>query len=135
MTEGIDHLGIATHSLDSHTNFWLALGFEQGVDEINEEQGVNIRFFKPKSGGPKIELLEPLGEETPIGKFLAKRGEGVQQVAVKTADIDSMISRLQSLGIRMINDKPVEGANGSKIVFVHPSSTGGVLVELVEHQT
>ena len=59
----------------------------------------------------------------------------MQQVAVKTADIESMISRLQSLGIRMINDKPVEGANGSKIVFVHPSSTGGVLVELVEHQT
>ena len=135
MNEGIDHIGIATHSLDAHSEFWSSLGFIQGKDEVNEEQGVKIRFFQTSSGGPKIELLEPLDSDTPIGKFLVKKGEGIQQIAVKTTDIFSSISQLKSLGIRMINDVPVSGANGTKIAFVHPSSTGGVLVELVEHQT
>ena len=133
MTDGIDHIGIATNSLDAHSQFWNCLGFIQGKDELNEEQGVKIRFFHPHSGGPKIELLEPLTPESPIGRFLAKRGEGVQQIAVKTTDIISTINQLQTIGIRMINDVPVSGANGTKIAFVHPSSTGGVLVELVEH--
>ena len=133
MAEGIDHIGIATNSLDAHSEFWSSLGFIQGKDELNEEQGVKIRFFQPVSGGPKIELLEPLTPDSPIGKFLDKRGEGVQQIAVKTIDIVSTISQLKSLGIRMINEVPVRGANGTKIAFVHPSSTGGVLVELVEH--
>ena len=133
MTDGIDHIGIATNSLDAHSKFWSSLGFIQGKDELNEEQGVKIRFFAPDSGGPKIELLEPLTPDSPIGKFLDKRGEGVQQIAVKTTDIGSTINQLQSMGIRMINDVPVNGANGAKIAFVHPSSTGGVLVELVEH--
>ena len=133
MTDGIDHIGIATNSLDAHSQFWISLGFIQGKDELNEEQGVKIRFLQAHSGGPKIELLEPLTPESPIGRFLAKRGEGVQQIAVKTTDIISTINQLQTMGVRMINDVPVSGANGTKIAFVHPSSTGGVLVELVEH--
>ncbi len=133
MTDGIDHIGIATNSLDAHSQFWISLGFIQGKDELNEEQGVKIRFFQAHSGGPKIELLESITPESPIGRFLAKRGEGVQQIAVKTTDIISTINQLQTIGIRMINDVPVSGANGTKIAFVHPSSTGGVLVELVEH--
>ena len=134
MSEGVDHIGIATHSLDTHTKFWTSLGFIHKNDEINENQGVKIRFFQTPSGGPKIELLEPLSEDTPIGKFLRERGEGVQQIAVRTDDISSTIKQLQSSGIRMINQEPVEGANGTMIAFVHPSSTGGVLVELVEYQ-
>ena len=133
MTDGIDHIGIATNSLDNHSQFWSSLGFIQGKDEVNVEQGVKIRFFEASSGGPKIELLEPLTPDTPIGRFLENRGEGVQQIAVKTTDIVSTINQLHSMGIRMINDVPVSGANGTKIAFVHPSSTGGVLVELVEH--
>ena len=133
MTDGIDHIGIATNSLDNHSQFWSSLGFIQGKDEVNVEQGVKIRFFETVSGAPKIELLEPLTPDSPIGRFLEKRGEGVQQIAVKTTDIVSTINQLQSMGIRMINDVPVSGANGTKIAFVHPSSTGGVLVELVEH--
>ena len=131
MTEGIDHIGIATNSLDAHSEFWSSLGFIQGKDELNEQQGVKIRF-STGSGG-KIELLEPHTPDSPIGKFLDKRGEGVQQIAVKTTDIVSTISQLKSMGIQMINDVPVNGARGTKIAFVHPSSTGGVLVELVEH--
>ena len=133
MTAGIDHIGIATNSLDAHSEFWSSLGFIQGKDEVNEDQGVKIRFFQTDSGGPKIELLEPLTPDSPIGKFLDKRGEGVQQIAVNTTDIVSTIHQLKSMGIRMINDVPVNGAKGTKIAFVHPSSTGGVLVELVEH--
>ena len=133
MSDGIDHIGIATNSLDKHSQFWSSLGFIQGKDEVNVEQGVKIRFFEAVSGAPKIELLEPLTPDSPIGRFLEKRGEGVQQIAVKTTDIVSTINQLQSMGIRMINDVPVSGANGTKIAFVHPSSTGGVLVELVEH--
>ena len=133
MTVGIDHIGIATNSLDAHSEFWSSLGFIQGKDEVNEEQGVKIRFFQTSSDGAKIELLEPLASDTPIGKFLAKKGEGVQQIAVKTTDIVSTISQLKSIGILMVNEVPVRGANGTKIAFVHPSSTGGVLVELVEH--
>ena len=135
MSDGIDHIGIATNSLDTHSVFWTSLGFIQGTDEVNTEQGVKIRFFQTLSGGPKIELLEPLTPDSPIGKFLEKRGEGVQQIAVKTTDIASTINQLQSLGIRMINEEPVQGANGTRIAFVHPSSTGGVLVELVEDKT
>ena len=133
MTEGLDHICIATNSLDNHSQFWSSLGFIQGKDEVNVEQGVKIRFFEAVSGAPQIELLEPLTPDSPIGRFLEKRGEGVQQIAVKTTDIVSTINQLQSMGIRMINDVPVSGANGTKIAFVHPSSTGGVLVELVEH--
>lgn len=134
MSDGVDHIGIATHSLDAYSEFWSSLGFIHQNDEINEEQGVKIRIFQTSLGGPAIELLEPLSADTPIGKFLQNRGEGVQQIAVKTDDISSTITQLQSSGIRMINQKPVPGANGTKIAFVHPSSTGGVLVELVEHQ-
>ena len=133
MTEGLDHIGIATNSLDNHSQFWSSLGFIQGKDEVNVDQGVKIRFFEASSGGPKIELLEPLTPDSPIGRFLENRGEGVQQIAVKTTDIVSTINQLQSMGIRMINDVPVSGANGTKIAFVHPSTRGGVLVELVEH--
>ena len=125
MTEGIDHIGIATNSLDAHSEFWSSLGFIQGKDELNEEQGVKIRFFQPVSGGPKIELLEPLDSNTPIGKFLAKKGEGVQQIAVKTTDIVSTISQLKSMGILMINEIPVSGANGTKI-----ASPGNILFAL-----
>ena len=81
----------------------------------------------------KIELLEPLGPNTPIGKFISNRGEGIQQLAVRVNDIESTITQLISSGVRMINEQPVNGASGSIIAFVHPSSTGGVLVELVEH--
>lgn len=128
----IDHIGIATNHLDDHSNFWAALGFSRGEDEINSEQGVKIRFFEDGHDGAKIELLEPMDDSSPISKFINKRGIGVQQIAVRVADIHSTINDLKSMGIRMINDMPVSGAGDSQIAFVHPLSTGGVLVELVQ---
>ena len=102
---------------------------------MNVEQGVNIRFFDTDVGenATRIELLSPTGEDTPIGKFLAKRGPGVQQIAFQVDDLQGLLNRLTNEGVRLINETPTTGAHGSKIAFVHPSSTGGVLVELLEY--
>ena len=130
----LDHIGIAVNDLESGSKFWNILGLSQGEDETNQEQGVHIRFFNTESGmtPPRIELLAPTGEDTPIGRFLSKRGAGVQQIAFRVDDLDILLTRLISEGIRLINETPSEGAGGSRIAFVHPSSTGGVLVELLE---
>ena len=130
----IDHIGIATNNLEDVTKFWKILGLVQGDDETNEEQGVNIRFFETEGGkSPRIELLDPTGSDTPIGKFIENRGPGIQQIAFEVRELQSLINRLMESGIRMINESPVAGAHDSSIAFVHPSSTGGVLVELVEY--
>ena len=132
----IDHVGIATNSLEVASEFWEALGFIRTGDHMNEQQGVSIRMFNSTldgEAGASIELLEPIGPDTPIGKFLANRGEGIQQLAIRVPDIQETMARLDGLGVRMIDREPVPGATGTMIAFVHPSCTGGVLVELVEH--
>ena len=127
----IDHIGIATESIDRSSKFWNMLGFRNAGDEVVESQGVKIRYLEG-DGGTRVELLEPLGEDTPVGRFMEKSGEGVQQVAVSVENIDGVISSLISKGVRMINEVAVEGSGGHRIAFIHPKSTGGVLVELVE---
>ncbi len=131
----LDHIGIAVNDLDSGSKFWEILGLKDSGEEMNEEQGVNIRFFDTDAGenAARIELLSPTGEDTPIGKFLVNRGPGVQQIAFQVDDLQGLLNRLKSEGIRLINETPTTGAHGSKIAFVHPSSTGGVLVELLEY--
>ena len=136
MSIRIDHIGIATDNIEQATKFWTVLGLIQGRDETNDEQGVNIRFFGTDSGdSPKIKLLEPLGRDTPIGKFLDKRGPGIQQLAFEVDDLKATIAHLIGADICMIHETPMDGAHGTKIAFVHPSSTGGVLVELVQYVT
>ena len=131
----IDHIGIAVSDLDTGSKFWRLIGLEQGEDELNEEQGVNIRFFgsKQEAKAPQIELLSPTSEDTPIGRFLEKKGPGIQQIAFQVDDLQSLLDKLKSEGIRLINETPTKGAHGSQIAFVHPSSTGGVLVELLQY--
>ena len=131
----LDHIGIACENLDDSSSFWSLLGLIQGDDELVEDQGVTTRFFSTSEkdpSTPKIELLEPTGEDTPIGKFLSKRGPGVQQVCFRVEDIESVISLLVENGIQMIDTVPRKGAHGAMIAFVHPKSTGGVLVELAQ---
>lgn len=131
----LDHIGIACENLDDSSSFWSLLGLIQGDDELVEDQGVTTRFFSTSENDhstPKIELLEPTGEDTPIGKFLSKRGPGVQQVCFRVEDIKSVISLLLENGIQMIDTVPRKGAHGAMIAFVHPKSTGGVLVELAQ---
>ena len=90
----IDHVGIATKSIEEATVFWDALGLVTESDHVNHEQGVRIRMLEGGPNSPKVELLEPLGPETPVGKFISKRGEGIQQIAFTVDDISVTISRL-----------------------------------------
>ena len=131
----LDHIGIACVDLDSASTFWRLIGLIQGDDELVADQGVTTRFFSTSNKDPmtpKIELLEPTGPDTPIGKFLDKRGPGVQQVCFRVEDINSMIELLTENGVHMIDKVPRRGAHDSLIAFVHPKSTGGVLVELAQ---
>ena len=127
----VNHIGIATPSLDDSVELWSKLGFTPSEDKINEDQGVKIRYLNG-SGNTRIELLEPLSGESPVGRFISSRGPGVQQIAIDVEDIESMISDLVGIGVRMVSEVPVIGSDGLRIAFVHPSSAGGVLIELVE---
>jgi methylmalonyl-CoA/ethylmalonyl-CoA epimerase len=134
----LDHIGIATNNLDDASVFWNLIGLMQGSeDELVADQGVTTRFFSTDiitdSNTPKIELLEPTAHDTPIGKFLEKRGPGVQQICFRVEDLLGMISILKENNIVMIDEKPRIGAGGKNIAFVHPKSTGGVLVELTQY--
>ena len=133
----IDHIGIATNSINEASKFWHEIGLDSGEDHINLEQDVKIRMFygTDENGNKthsKVELIEALSEDSPIAKFIQKRGVGIQQLAISVNNIDNLISSLIDSGIRMINTESTIGAGGHKIAFVHPESTGGVLVELVE---
>ena len=131
----LDHIGIACENLDEASKFWNLIGLLQGDDELVEDQGVVTRFFSTSSNDPttpKIELLEPTGQDTPIGKFLSKRGAGVQQVCFRVENLEEMIKLLIDNGVVMIDTEPRNGAHGALIAFVHPKSAGGVLVELAQ---
>jgi len=134
----VDHIGIATHNVEEASKFWRLLGLIEGKeDEIVEEQGVKTRFFSTSQGNlneypTQIELLEPTSLDTPIGKFIEKRGVGIQQLCFRVADLLGLIEYLMENEIQMIDEKPRNGAGGKKIAFVHPKSTGGVLVELTQ---
>lgn len=132
----LDHIGIAVNDLEQGVKFWELLGLTTSKEvETNEEQGVKILFLSTKQGPtPDIELLEPTGPDTSIGQFISKRGPGIQQLAFEVDDISQIISQLQSNGVEMIDEIPKIGAGGNKIAFVHPKSTGGVLVELVQKE-
>ena len=133
----LDHIGIACNNLDEASKFWKLIGLKQGDgDELVADQGVTTRFFSTSANDnrqPCVELLEPTNPDTPIGKFLAKRGPGVQQVCFRIDDLNQMIEFLLQNGIEMIDKVPRTGAHGKLIAFVHPKSTGGVLVELTQN--
>ena len=126
----IDHLGIAVRSLDAALGFYeKQLGFSVGLRETVEKEKVNVAMLP--AGGPRIELLEAAGPDSVIAKFIEKRGEGLHHVAVKVPDLAAAVERLKSHGARLLNE-PRAGAGGHLYVFVHPSSTGGVLLELIQ---
>nr|AAP58565.1 putative lactoylglutathione lyase [uncultured Acidobacteriota bacterium] len=129
----IDHIGIATRELDEALSLWRdTLGLEIDSTEEVTEQGVRIAMLP--IGESHIELLEPLSETSPVGKFLAKRGPGIHHVAIKVADIRASLEQLKTNGTRLIDEVPRIGAGGCLVAFVHPSSANGVLLELVQHQ-
>ena len=135
MSIEIDHIGIAVNNLDQRTPFWIALGLIMGEDEELPNDGVIARFFSMNGESdisPRIELLQPTSPESPIGRFIEKRGEGIQQIAFRVENIEQTINVLLDNGVQMIDKIPRIGAHGSMIAFVHPRSTGGVLVEIVQ---
>jgi methylmalonyl-CoA epimerase len=123
-------LGIAVRSLDDALAFYeKQLGFSVSLRETVEHENVKVAMLP--AGGPRIELLEATGPDSVIAKFIDKRGEGLHHVAVKVPDLAAAVSRLKGSGARLLND-PRPGAGGHLYVFVHPSSTGGVLLELIQ---
>lgn len=128
----LEHIGIATRGLDDSLKFWRdALGLELTHTEIVEEQGVRVAMLPV--GEPRIELLEPTREDSPVAKFLEKRGPGIHHLAVRVDDIRATLAELKEKGARLIDETPRIGAGGCLVAFVHPGSAGGVLLELVEH--
>ncbi|MBA3320822.1 MAG: methylmalonyl-CoA epimerase [Pyrinomonadaceae bacterium] len=128
----IEHIGIATPRIDEALKFWRdALGLQVVDVEEVAEQGVRVAMLPV--GEPRVELLEPTSEASPIAKFLAKRGAGIHHIAVRVDDIRATLRRLQEQGARLIDESPRVGAGGCLVAFVHPSAAGGVLLELVEH--
>jgi methylmalonyl-CoA/ethylmalonyl-CoA epimerase len=128
----IDHIGIATRGIEESLGFWRdALGLEVEHTETVEEQGVRVAMLP--AGEPRVELLEPTGPDTPVAKFLEKRGPGIHHVAVRVEDIRAALARLKAEGARLIDEEPRVGAGGCLIAFVHPLASGGVLLELVQH--
>ena len=126
----IDHLGIAVRSLDQALNFYRdQLGLDISMRETVAQEKVNVAMLPV--GEPRIELLEPTEADSVIGKFLDKRGEGLHHVALKVPDLNASVERLRAAGARLLNE-PRAGAGGHLYVFVHPSSTGGVLIELIQ---
>jgi methylmalonyl-CoA epimerase len=128
----INHLGIATKGIDEALKFWAdALGLENDHTETVEDQKVRVAMLPV--GESRIELLEPTSEDSPISKFLEKRGGGIHHIAVEVEDINAALAKLKSRGARLIDENPRIGAEGCLVAFVHPSAAGGVLLELVQN--
>ncbi len=129
----IDHVGIAVTDLDEAVGFYeRAFGMRCVHTEVNEEQGVREAMLAVGDSGSYIQLLAPLAEDSPIGRFLRKSGPGIQQLAYRVADLDAISEHLRREGVHLLYDAPRRGTAGSRVNFVHPKSAGGVLVELVE---
>ncbi len=130
----IDHVGIAVDDLEAAIAFYeTTFGMTCYHVETNEEQGVREAMLRPAdSSQSSIQLLAPLTPDSTIGKFLAAKGPGIQQMAYRVDDIDAVCTRLREAGTRLLYDEPRIGTAGSRVNFIHPKSSGGVLVELVE---
>ena len=127
----INHLGIATKGIEEALKFWQdALGLENVHTETVEDQKVRVAMLP--LGESRIELLEPTSEDSPISNFLQKRGGGIHHIAVEVEDIEAALAKLKAEGARLIDEKPRIGAEGCLVAFVHPASSGGVLLELVQ---
>jgi len=132
MSYSIDHLGIAVKSLAQARKFYESLGLEIHGEESIETEKVNVAMVPV--GESRIELLEATSEDSPIAKFIQKRGEGLHHVALHVDNLQEAVNRLKASGARMVSNEIKIGAGGHLYVFVHPQSAGGVLLELVQEQ-
>jgi len=129
----IDHVGIACHSLEAAIErYETVFGLTVVSRETNAEQGVREAMLSLADGTSYVQLLEPLGPDTPVGKFLARRGEGIHHVGYAVADVAAALSAIGGRDVRLIDSRPRHGSMGASIAFLHPSDLGGVLTELVQ---
>lgn len=127
----IDHLGLAVKNLEESAELYeKLLGAKRSEIEEVAEQKVRVVFFEV--GDSHVELLEPIGPESPIAKFIEKRGPGLHHVAYRVEDVEAELARAKAAGLRLIDETPRIGAGGARIAFVHPKSTGGVLTEFCQ---
>ena len=126
----IDHLGIAVRSVTSAKGIYEKLGLSVSPEEVVE--GERVKVVMIPVGESRLELLEPTTEDSTVAKFLAKRGEGLHHVSLRVPDLAAVVTKLKQDGVRLVSDEIKIGAGGHRYVFVHPSSAGGVLLELVE---
>lgn len=130
MIRRLAHVGVAVRSIDEARQLWESLGLAvEKVEEVPEE-GVRVAFLR--CGDSHIELLEPLDEDSPVAKFLARRGPGIHHLCLQTDDVGGDDARLREAGFAVLREAPTRGAGGCRVQFVHPRSTGGVLLELSE---
>ncbi len=126
----IDHLGIAVKSLAAAKNIYETLGLSVSPEETVEAE--QVRLVMVPVGESRLELLEPTSDNSPIAKFIAKRGEGLHHVSLRVRDLAAAVERLKKDGVRLVSNDIKVGAGGHRYIFIHPSSAGGVLLELVE---
>ena len=130
MTFALDHIGIAVKSLDAAKAIYEKLGIPVSNKETVESE--QVRLVMVPVGDTRLELLEPLSDDSVIGRFISKRGEGLHHVSLRVPDLIAVVAKLKQESVRLVSDEIKVGAGGHRYVFVHPSSTGGVLLELVE---
>lgn len=129
----VDHIGIAVKDLEQSLKFYLNnLGLTNAGSEVVEEQKVKVAFLP--CGDSELELLESTAPDGPIAKYIEKNGEGIQHIALRVDNIEAALAELKEKGVRLIDEKPRYGAGGAKIAFLHPKSTGGILLELSERK-
>ncbi len=126
----IDHLGIAVKSLAAAKNIYETLGLTVSPEETVEAE--QVRLVMVPVGESRLELLEPTSDNSPIAKFISKRGEGVHHVSLRVPNLTATVERLKKDGVRLVSNEIKVGAGGHRYIFIHPSSAGGVLLELVE---
>jgi methylmalonyl-CoA epimerase len=128
----LDHIGLATNKVEDGLALWRdVLGLEVDATEEIVEQGVRVAMLA--IGDTHVELLEPLSPESPVGRFLSKRGPGIHHIAVEVKDIRASLAEFKQRGARLIDETPRVGARGCLVAFIHPATTNGILLELVQH--
>jgi methylmalonyl-CoA/ethylmalonyl-CoA epimerase len=129
----IDHVGIACRSLEAAVERYASVfGLPVVSEETNVEQGVREAMLATDSSGSYVQLLEPLGEATPVGRFIARRGEGIHHIGYAVTDVTAALAEIGGKGVRLLDSRPRHGSMGASIAFLHPGDLGGVLTELVQ---
>lgn len=129
----LDHIGVAVASIESALPFYKAMGWSSFPTEVVPTENVKVAFIKLENAC-NIELLEPTSDESVIKKFIDKKGPGLHHICLRVKNIESLLKELKAKGVRLVDEKPRKGAHNCKVAFVHPSATGGVLIELSEPQ-